>query len=330
MSRLRLGVVGCGAIVTLHQLPALLRCPALEVVAMVDRDIEWATSVARGAGVNAAFSDHRALFGKVDIALVATPNSTHVDIVCELLEQGIHVLCEKPLGTSRTEVERMLEAADRGGARLMTAHCLRFAPSLAMLKEVVASGWLGSLLEVTATIGGPYAGVARRTDFRRQRALSGGGVLMDLGIHVLDLTVWLAGSAPEDVGYIGSAKEPGWEVETDAEVTLRFGGGMRASLISSFTMPMGNSLSVRGTRGWARTSLYETTLLTVHAEGSQICRRAGLQHLPLEPYDMYDAQIAHFCDALRTGAPFRVSGEEVRATASVVDQCYASIEGGSV
>jgi predicted dehydrogenase len=326
MSRLRFGVVGCGAIVTLHQLPALLRSRALKVVAMVDRDKDWAAAVARKGGVQASYDDHLALVGKVDAALVATPNSTHVGIVCDLLEQGVHVICEKPLGTTRFEVDRMLAAAAHGRARLMTAHCLRFAPSLAMMKDVVASGWLGDLREVSASIGGPYAGVARRTDFRRQRTLSGGGVLMDLGIHVLDLTVWLAGSAPTWVDYRGTTQEPGWEVETDVEVGLGFADGARASLVASFTTAMGNGLTVRGSRGWARTSLYETNLLTLCAEGSQVCRRAGLQSLPLEAHDMYDTQIAHFCDALRTGEPFRVADSEVRATIDVVGQCYASNE----
>ncbi len=322
MSRLRFGVVGCGAIVTLHQLPALMRCPALEVVALVDRDPEWAATVARRAGVPAAFGDHRRLAGAVDAVLIATPNSTHAAIACEFLEQGIHVLCEKPLGTTRGEVDRMLAASSRGGGRLMAAHCLRFSPSLAMLKEVVDAGWLGELRQVSATIGGPYAGVARRTDFRRQRALSGGGVLMDLGIHVLDLTVWLAGQAPAQVDYAGSAAEEGWEVETDAEVELRFPGAARASLQASFSTPMGNSFTVRGTKGWARTSLYVTTELTVFAEDARICRRAGLQSLRLQDRDMYDAQIEHFCRAIAMGEPFRVGDAEVCATIDVIDHCY--------
>jgi predicted dehydrogenase len=222
MTRLRFGVVGCGAIVTLHQLPALQRCPALRLVGMVDRDRDWAARVARRAGA-AAYDDHRALIGRVDAALVATPNSTHVSIVCDLLEHGVHVLCEKPLGTTGEEVQRMQDAAARSGARLMTGHCLRFSPNLEMLKRAIDAGWIGDVERVHATIGGPYEGVARRTDFRRQRELSGGGVLMDLGVHVLDLAVWFASRAPTAVEYAGSYTD-GWEVETDAEVALRFPG----------------------------------------------------------------------------------------------------------
>jgi len=321
MTPLRFGVVGCGAIVTLHQLPALRRCPSLRLVGLVDRDREWAAKVAKRSGVPAAFDDYRQLIGKVDAVLVATPNTTHAAIACELLEHGVHVLCEKPLATTGEEVERMLAAAAGGGGRLMTAHCLRFSPQFEMLKAFVDAGWIGPVELVSASIGGPYEGVARRTDFRRQRALSGGGVLMDLGVHVLDLAVWIAGREPAHVEYAGSFAS-GWEVETDAEVGLRFPGDGHASLQASFSTPLGNSFIVRGARGWARASLYVPTELTVFAEDARICRRAGMQILQLEDRNMYDAQIAHFCRAVATGEPFRVRDAEVRATIGVIDSCY--------
>ncbi len=324
MTPLRFGIVGCGAIVTLHQLPALRRCPSLQLVGLVDRDREWAAKVAKRSGVPAAYDDYRRLIGKVDAVLVATPNTTHAAIACDLLEQGVHVLCEKPLATTGEEVERMLAAAARGGSRLMTAHCLRFSPQLEMLKTVVEAGWLGPVERVSASIGGPYEGVACRTDFRRQRALSGGGVLMDLGVHVLDLAVWIAGKAPAHVEYAGSFAS-GWEVETDAEVGLRFPGDGQASLQASFSTPLGNSFTVRGARGWARASLYVPTELTVFAEDARLCRRAGMQTLLLEDRNMYDAQIAHFCRAIETGEPFRVRDAEVRATIGVIDSCYGRI-----
>src|SRR5262245_22334846 len=297
MKALRFGVVGCGAIVTLYQLPALRRCRSLKLVGMVDRDHGWAAQVARRAGVGAAYADHRDLIGHVDAVLVATPNRTHADIVCDLLAHGVHVLCEKPLGTTAEEVECMLKAAARGGARLMTAHCLRFSPNFELLKTVIDAGWIGHVEQVQATIGGPYEGVARRTDFRRQRALSGGGVLMDLGVHVLDLTVWLAGRAPIGVDYAASYAD-GWEVETDAEVGLRFPDDAQASVQASFSTQQGNSLMVRGATGWARASLYVTTELTVFAEDARICRRGGMQTLQAPDRNMYDAQIEHFCHAI--------------------------------
>src|SRR5262249_32632332 len=172
------------------------RCPSVNLVGLVDRDREWAAKVAKRVRAPAAYDDYAPLVGEIDAVLIATPNTTHAAIACDMLERGIHVLCEKPLATTGEEVDRMLASAERGGARLMTAHCLRFSPQMEMLKAVVDAGWLGPVERVSASIGGPYEGVARRTDFRRQRALSGGGVLIDLGVPLLDLAGRIAGRAP--------------------------------------------------------------------------------------------------------------------------------------
>jgi predicted dehydrogenase len=321
MSGLRFGVVGCGAIATLHQLPALRRASDVELTAVVDADAAWAATVARRFGAHESHDDCAALVDRVDAVLIATPNHTHADIACRLLGAGVHVLCEKPLATTRRDVERMLDAAAAGGARLMAAHCLRFSPNLAMLKHVVTAGWLGEVAAMSAGIGGPYEASARRTDFRRQKRFAGGGVLVDLGVHLIDLAVWLADVDPAAVVYDAVAA-PGWEVETDVEVALDFPGGSRATLNASFTRALNPSFTVRGRDGWATASLYRPTELTLYSGGARVCRAAGVQHLRLPDESMYDRQIAHFCAALRSGADFLVRPGEIRAVIDVIECCY--------
>ena len=146
MSRLRFGVVGCGAIVTLHQLPALRRCAALDVVAVTDRDATWATSVAGRFGVPTAFDDHRRLEGAVDAALIATPNSTHAAIACDLLERGIHVLCEKPLTVTSTEAQDLVKLAEEKESLLMMASKFRYVTDVVQAKSIVSSGLIGDIV----------------------------------------------------------------------------------------------------------------------------------------------------------------------------------------
>lgn len=323
MRRFRIGVVGCGAIVTLHQLPALRRCPRVDVVAVTDVDAKHARRVADRFGVPDAFADHEALIGRVDAALVATPNATHADIACSLLTAGVHVLCEKPLATARADADRMLAAAEAGGARLMAAHCLRFSPNLALLHEMVSDGLLGRLERIEGGIGGAYEVSARRTEFRRERRLSGGGVLVDLGVHLIDLAVWLAETPPARVAYHATARD-GWPVETDAEVAVEFGDGVTANIAASFSRPLENTLTVRGTDGWAAASLYRPTELELFSTRARMCRRAGFQRLLLPDDSMYDRQIAHFCDALESGAPFLVGDDHVRRTLDVIERCYGT------
>jgi predicted dehydrogenase len=322
VKRLRFGVVGCGAISTVFQIPALRACPDVELVAVTDLDAAWAGKVARRFRVPESFGDFQALAGRVDAALVATPNTTHPDIVCALLEAGVHVLCEKPMATTRADAMRMFAAAERSRARLMAGHCLRFSPNMTMLRRLVAEGWLGDVTEVSGAIGGPYEGAAHRTDFRRKRGLSGGGVLVDLGIHLIDLAVWMMGEAPEHVAYDGSQVLLGWEVEHEADVVMAFPSGGRAVISSSFTHPLANTLTVRGTLGRAIASLYVPTELSLFTREARICSRAGLQQLVLPDVSMYDAQLRHFCQAVRDGEEFVVRPEEILAGLATIDECY--------
>jgi predicted dehydrogenase len=328
MTPMRFGVIGCGAITTIHQLPALQASDRAEVVALVDRDAAWLEKVAGQFGVRETFTDHRALVGRVDAVLVATPNATHAAIASEMLENGIHVLCEKPAATTREDMQHMLAAARHGGARLMAAHCTRFSPNIGLLHRVLSDGWLGALTTISAGVGGDYSISEHRTDFRRQRALAGGGVLVDLGIHLLDLAVWLAGAAPMGVRYSAEVA-PGWELETDAEVALEFPRGGRATLACSFTHALDQTLTVRGTDGWARLHLYSSTEMTLFAPRTRVSRLAGMQDLLVPEESRYRRQIDHFCDAIVSGEHFLVTDEQVLACIDVIEHCYRHEEPGN-
>lgn len=329
MRKLRVGVVGCGAVVTLHHLPALKRCELVDLVAVADRDRAWLEKVARKFAVPECYDDSAAMIGHVEAVLVATPNTTHADIACPLLEAGIHVLCEKPLATTSADVERMLQASKRGGGRLTAAHSARFNPNVIMLKRMLSAGWLGTIEQMSGSLGLPYDRAERRTEFRREPRLAGGGVLMDLGIHLIDLAIWLAGESPTYVGYDAVCAQ-GWSVETDADVALGFPNGSRANFSVSYTHAPNPTLTVRGTEGWASASLYVPTQLAFFNERARICRRAGIQYLTLDGNQNYELQIEHFADAILFNGDFVVQPEEMRAGLTIIERCYGTRDGVEV
>lgn len=324
-TRLRFGVVGCGAISTIYQIPALQRSAHVQLVAVVDIDHAWARTVAHRFRIPEFYNDYQALIGRVDAVLIATPNTTHANIACMLLEHGIHVLCEKPIAISRAEVERMFAAATQTGARLMAAHCYRFSPNFTMLKRTLAAGWLGNVREISASIGGVYNAGAQRTNFRQQRHLSGGGVLIDLGVHLIDLVLWLTGKSPTEVLYHSGAT-PGWEVENNAEVALAFADASRATLACSFTQVLNDNFVVRGDAGWACAPLYTPTRFTVFSAQARICQKSGLQHLVLPDISLYDLQLQHFCSIVFAGGDCLIQPHEVLSSIAIIEQCY---RGGS-
>jgi predicted dehydrogenase len=319
--KLRMGIVGCGAVVTLHHLPAFKRCDRVELVALADRDRAWAAKVAPKAGVREVYDDFAAMIGRVDAVLLATPNTTHAAIACPLLEAGVHVLCEKPMATTSADAERMFAASARGGGRLMAAHSARFNANVTMLKDLLAAGWIGDLQEMSGGLGSAYDVAERRTEFRREPGLAGGGVLVDLGIHLIDVAVWLAGSSPISVEYDASCAD-GWCLETDCDVAIEFPRGACANLSVSYTHGPDPTFTVRGTAGWASASLYVPSQLTLFSRRARICRRSGVQRLMLDDRPPYERQLEHFADAILTGRDFVVRTDEVRTDLDIIERCY--------
>ena len=126
----------------------------------------------------------------IDAAVVATPNALHAPQAIALLEAGRHVLVEKPMATTVAECNAMIEAAQRGGASLMVAHCWRFHPDVQAMRERIASGELGEIVKTRGY--GVHAGWGPSGWFA-DKALAGGGALPDMGVHAIDTVRYLLG-----------------------------------------------------------------------------------------------------------------------------------------
>ena len=214
----------------------------------------------------------------------------------------------------------MVAASRRGDARLMAAHCRRFNPNVALLHQLVARGQFGPLQTITAGLGGPYGNWPQRTDFRRHRA-AGGGVLLDLGIHLIDLAVWLTG-ARATIAHYEATDTLGWGAENDAEVVLAFEGGTRAILSCSYTHGLSRTLRVEGADGWAHTSLDSAPMVTAFSRRSRLCTMAGAQHLLVDEVNPYQLQLDHFVESVRLSRPFAVSLGDVLNGLQVIERCY--------
>lgn len=321
MTKVRMAVIGCGAVSEIYHLPAVRRTPGAELVAVVDADHTHAAGIARRHGAARGVTDYRELAGTIDAALVATPNGTHAEISCFLLEHGIHVLCEKPVATTLADAERMAAASRRGPARLMAGHSRRFNPNLECVRTLIARGHLGDVEQLSAALGGRYGAWPQRTDFRRSRSLAGGGVLMDLGIHLIDMALWLV-NRPAIVERYDATDVLAWGVESDAEVVLRFTGGASALLACSYTHGLNRTLKIRGSRGWVETSVDGFPTVTLFTRDARVCQVAGAQRLFLPEADAYQRQLDHFVSAILADQPFSVDLEHVVAGLRVISDCY--------
>lgn len=193
MSKLKLGIVGCGGIANNKHLPALSKLKdKIELAAFCDIIVERAEKAAKDFGTESSkvFSDYKELLKEdLDIVHVCTPNRSHAEISIAALEAGNHVMCEKPMAKTSQEALKMIEAAKKAGKKLTIGYQNRFRPDSLYLKRVVDRGDLGDI----------YFAKAHAI---RRRAVptwgvflneyeQGGGPLIDIGTHALDLTLWM-------------------------------------------------------------------------------------------------------------------------------------------
>jgi len=322
--KIRLSVIGCGAVSTLYHLPAAASAPNIELVAVHDHDRARAHKTASRFKTRVCDRLEQ-LPGLVDAALVATPNRTHASIVENLLNAGISVLCEKPLTTTAGEAMRLYELASRGNGRLMAAHSRRFAPQTRALVRLVRGGVLGQVKSLSLSLGGRLEGWASKTDFRKDKNMAGGGALIDSGVHLIDLAVWIIGANALSVTST-MERFNGWEVEDFAKVQLEFPDKVEAHLACAYCWPMSNRLKVEGSEGWAIAALNAIEPVKYFNPDVCACARSGVLEIVYPDEDSYRVQLMHFAEALLKDEEFSVKAEEVVEGLRIIELCYQQAE----
>lgn len=327
MRQVRVAVIGAGGAAQVVHLPILKRLPDLEVVALVDVHERKARTIAERFGVPHVGRRVEDLegFGPVDAVVICTPNDTHEELVVGALEAGMHVLCERPLSTDSESAARMIEAARRAERQLMVAMNQRFRFDVRAIRQFVGSGELGEVFFVRAAwlnqrFRRPQGG------WRRDRTRAGGGVLMDLGVQAIDLTLWLLGF-PRVERAVARFHGTG-SVEDSAVVLLALEGAATASIEVTWELMEErdrHSAYVLGTQGSAGTSPFrvqkelETGLTDVTPP---LDTGAGSLYTA-----SYRQEWAEFLRLVRGEKPQEVEEEHVELL-RVVEACYRSVREG--
>lgn len=218
----RVAVLGTGAIAQVVHLPILSRMKGVELAAVVDTDRDKARTIAGRFEIPGAFRDQDEVWKDESIGavVICTPSHLHEAHAVEALQAGKYVLCEKPLALTAEGVDRVLRQSGADG-RLLVAMNQRFRPDAAALKTFVAGGELGHVFYLKAGWLNRRQGRARSWRERREK---GGGALMDLGVQMLDLALWLLDYPAAERVTAHTHRQPGAEVEDSAALMLRLGG----------------------------------------------------------------------------------------------------------
>jgi UDP-N-acetylglucosamine 3-dehydrogenase len=241
----RYGIIGCGAIAQRRHIPECIANPDSKLVALADPAQARVEELAVRFGAK-AYTDYRELLKSpdVDAVIVAGPNSTHTSMTLEALAGGKHVLCEKPMATTREDAAAMVKAAEKSKHYLMIGLNQRLMPPHIRAKEILASGKLGKVLAFRTAFQHPgpegwSVDAAKSWFFKKGQASL--GVTGDLGVHKADLLRWLFGQEFAEVGGIISTldkRDPEGnliDLDDNAYLTFKTTGGIVGSMILSWT-----------------------------------------------------------------------------------------------
>jgi predicted dehydrogenase len=324
--RVRVGVIGAGAIAQLAHLPVLAKMRGAELIAVCDNDRPKARALADRFGVPDTFTDIEDLLelDNLDAVVVATPNHLHEPHVLSALAGKVHVLCERPLALNARGVERVLGAAQRAGRMVLVANNHRFRTDVQGLDRFVRGGELGKLTGIRA---GDYRLQHPSEGWRQRRAEAGGGAFLDLGLPLLDLALWLTdfGEAVRVSAHMERGKGSG-AVEQAMVAQITFGNGV------VFTCDVANGYVGQEERWWFE--------LVATRGSARMAPLRVVKELNGRPTDVspsgasgresafiqsYRAELAHFIAVVREETPYEPPVDQVRLL-KIVEAVYRSAE----
>lgn len=341
---LKVGVIGVGGIARTHY-PGWITSPHTEMVAFSDNVPETLQKAGKEHGITRLYDNAADMFADddIDIIDVCTPNMYHAPLSIQGLAAGKHVICEKPLAPTPADIHEMIKARDKSGKLLMTAQHFRYQGSSKALKAEVAAGKLGDIYHARSWML-RRSGAPTRAGFV-QKKHSGGGPCIDIGVHILDLTLWMLGF-PKPVSVSGItqdklAKQPGafsnwgdavpsfWDVEEFAAAFVRFANGgtlvLEVSwLLNHKTTGEDMQMWLYGTEGgshWPSNELLRTDkVLKQHYNTQLVNAEGGL--------DPHAKECIAFAEAIVEGKPSPVPPEESLDVITILDALYRSSAAG--
>ena len=326
MTRPRVGFLGTGWI-GLNRMAATVETGAIEPALVCDPSPEMVErALAAAPGARAVESLDEMLAAGVDGVVIATPSALHADQSIQALRAGAAVFCQKPLGRSAAETRAVVEAARVADRLLSVDFSYRFTDGLQRLREVVRSGELGRVFAIDLAFHNAYG---PDKPWFYDLAASGGGCVMDLGVHLVDAALWLldfpsAANVAARLHAGGEPVRPGFsQVEDYATATFELGDATNVTLACSWRLHAGQdavmSCHVYGTEGGLAFRNVDGSFYDFVAER----HRGTAREVLAAPPDAWGGRAAaDWARRLAAGERFPAEAERIVPVAAVIDAIY--------
>mgnify|MGYP005837091721 CR=1 FL=1 len=323
---LRWAVIGCGDIANKRVAPAMVEDPGSELVAFFSNTLTRAEELRDRFGARKACNDLDALLGdsEVEAVYIASPQQRHCEETIRAAAAGKHVLCEKPMAVTLDECQQMVRACADAGVALAVAYYRRWYPKARKLKELIEKGAIGQPLSARIFIAGRYDPAPDDWKHWRVEAQAGGGAMMDVGSHRLDIVCYLLGSPLSVAGLTGRLAMTYESPDTES-LLCEMESGAHVLAQASWATAIGpDEMEIHGTQG----SLIATPFdgkpeIILRGQGEDqviaVAPPAANMHLPL---------IASFAARVCAGQPPEFDGTDGMQASRIISAGYRSHASG--
>ena len=293
MKKIRFGIVGTGTIA--HRFAnAIANVKGAQLAAVASRSAENAKKFGDEFGIPHRFDSYEKMAQSdvIDAAYIAVPHSGHIGCSCLMMNNGKHVLCEKPMAVNLREAETMFECARANSVMLMEAMWARLVPGTLKLLDIVGSGKLGDILGVEGKF--CYTMDEDEMDHHVFNVENGGGSLLDVGVYGLNFASWYLGKSVEQIDAQCSVYNG---VDSHTCVLMKYDSGAIADISSAILLRKPNEGFIYGTKGYARLPRFYAP------QEIELFFNDGSKKTLSVPYagNGFEEQIDHFCKCIKKG-----------------------------
>ena len=344
MKKIRWGVIGAGGIADRRTIPGMMLCDNAELTAVMEINMELAEKCRAKWNCARAYDSEEALLSDPDIdaVYIASPVVMHARQAMMAADAGKHILIEKPLAMTAEEGQKVLDYCAEKGVRIAAGLMMRFGSYVQEMKKAIAEG----------KIGRPVSGFSQFTCWypdmpgvwRQNKKAGGGGAMMDMGVHCIDLMQYVLGSKAKQVASFQDTLSFHYEVEDAASLMLRMENGTQCVIQTNFNIPdeaakwrlefFGDQGRLMGENVIGQVDGGTLDALFLGPQGGydaiQNSKTVEGETIEVELGNLYAREVESFCNSLLTGAPLAVPASDAVQVQRVIEAAYESNETGKI
>ena len=314
---LKWGVLGAGSVAQRRAMPAINKAEDAELYALLSRDVARAQRLATEHGAPTYYTTIDELLSDeaLDAIYVSTPVYLHCEQVVEAAERGLHVLCDKPMAMNTEECQRMIDACEANGVHLQVCFLFRFHSCFQQIKNWVDEGRLGGIVQGRVPFLKPFPILPGA--WRGNPNQGGGGCLMDLGAHGVDLLRYILGEVSQVSAFCNSVFCE-YDVEETGMIMMRFENGAQGFVDTSFSAAGCDLvIEIYGTDGWVWVYNDDGWKIKLSLNGEA-------QIIDSQYEDLYQYQFEHFARCVAEREQPIVTGLDGLRTNAILEAAYES------